>query len=67
MRTVTLKIEAKVTVVVDEGVEMAEVIEGLDLVALDGLRAQECEGTAQGVQFGVTDSEITNWEVEDSR
>jgi len=56
MRTVTVKIEAKLTLKVDEGVEVSEIIDEMEYSFVDTTTRATIE-----------DAEITDFEVVDSR
>jgi hypothetical protein len=56
MRTVTVKVEAKLTMKVDEGVEISEIIDEMEYSFSDTTTRATIE-----------DTEITNFEVVDSR
>jgi hypothetical protein len=56
MRTVTVKVEAKLTMKIDEGVEVSEIIDELEYSFSDTTTKADIE-----------DAEITDFEVTDSR
>jgi hypothetical protein len=56
MRKVTVELKVKVLMVVDEGIEISEIVNGLDCQICDTTTAADIE-----------DAEITGYEVIDSR
>ena len=56
MRKVILKLEMRIVMSVDEGIEISEVVNALD-----------CEVNDTTTAANILDTEITNYEIEDSK